>query len=134
LKIGVESTIDDLPPGRHARVLVLFDREKEIYTAMDFGRQRCLVPWKFGKIAAAEYQEDEKGNFSPSDQLVPIDGHRGVFQHHVFWEAMCNDRASLCPYLMDLRSVPVDLTPISLEGKINFPDQLSSYPPPSCAP
>jgi hypothetical protein len=121
---------EDLPPGRYVKIVVLLENADDKYIAIDSGDLRCITPWIFRRFDGVIYQEGE----TYTELLPPPDGiHRGVRQHHFYYQHICNDQAPSCDYmdLADQRSVPA-VTPFPIGGNINFPDPVYYYDPPSC--
>ncbi len=126
--------IEALPPAAYAGIIALFDREETVYLVVDYGKRRCFLPWNYGRPETAQVQLDESGEYGSITPLLPPGGHRGVFQHHTYWQSACNDVNGMCAYLMELRRIPDDPSPVSLAGKLNFPERVCDYTPYACLP
>jgi hypothetical protein len=131
--------VEDLAPASYFRIVALLDSRQGAYMVMDTGDSAGCPPiWTFQSSNGAMYQEDTEGSYEPVIQLKPkycdtdqAFTHRGIWQHHYFYQYLCN--GSDCSYLLAQRSDISANAPVSLSGKINFPNQVINYSPQTCA-
>jgi hypothetical protein len=131
--------VEDLAPGGYFRIVTLLDSRQHAYTVMDTGDSAFCPPiWSFKDSDGAVYQEDASGGYTPGVQLKPTYcdtgqpfSHRGIWQHHSLYQYLCSE--TNCEYLLEQRSNVSETAIVSLSGKINFPNHVIGYTPPTCA-
>jgi hypothetical protein len=131
--------VEDLAPGGYFRIITLLDSRQHAYTVMDTGDSAFCPPiWSFKDSDGAVYQEDASGGYTPGVQLKPTYcdtgqpfSHRGIWQHHSLYQYLCSE--TNCEYLLEQRSNVSETAIVSLSGKINFPNHVIGYTPPTCA-
>ena len=131
--------VENLSPAAYFRIVALMDSRQPTFMVMDTGDSAfCPRIWGFIESNGAVYQEDAPGGYSPSIQLRPtycdtgqLFPHRGIWQHHTFYQYQSGETS--CDYLLEQRSDVSESAAVSLSGKINFPNPVISYSPPTCA-
>jgi hypothetical protein len=131
--------VEDLAPAAYFRIVALMDARQHAYMVMDSGNSAFCPPiWSFRESDGAVYQEDASGGYVPGIQLKPTScdtgqpfSHRGIWQHHTYYQYQCGE--TNCDYLLEQRSNVSETAMVSLSEKINFPNHVISYTPPTCA-
>jgi hypothetical protein len=131
--------VEDLAPAAYFRIVALMDARQHAYLVMDSGDSAFCPPiWSFRESDGAVYQEDTSGDYVPGIQLKPTYcdtgqpfSHRGIWQHHTYYQYQCGE--TNCDYLLEQRSNVSETAIVSLSEKINFPNHVISYTPPTCA-
>jgi hypothetical protein len=131
--------VEDLAPAAYFRIVALMDARQHAFMVMDSGDSAFCPPiWSFRESDGAVYQEDTSGDYLPGIQLKPTYcdtgqpfSHRGTWQHHTYYQYQCGE--TNCDYLLEQRSNVSETAIVSLSEKINFPNHVISYTPPTCA-